>query len=100
MHDAAGQAGAGGLSTQERDAMVASLLGITTERLRTIRRVQGKREQAEPVGRAPRWRWLDDLDDETLFAELRRREVRARAAGRTPVVSPVDRTLRRSRRGR
>jgi hypothetical protein len=86
MGYAADGAGGDGLSAPERDAMVAALLGITTERLRTMRRVQVKREQAagsEPPGsrRAARWRWVDELDDEALFAEVRRREVRARAGG-------------------
>lgn len=105
MSDAADGAGTDGLSEPERDAMVAAVLGITAERLRTMRRVQVKREQAESseplgTGSAPLWRCVDELDDEALFAELRRREVRARAAGRPHPVSPVDRQLRRTVRRR
>lgn len=89
-----------GLSCPERDAMVATLLGITPERLRTIRRVHGKRAgSAKPTGRggteAP-WLKLDRLDDDALFATFRRREVRARAVGRAAVSSPIDRLPRRS----
>ena len=87
-----------GLSCPERDAMVATLLGITPERLRTIRRVHGKRAgSAKPTGRAEaRWQEVDQLDDDALFATFRRREVRARAVGRAALSSPVDRLPRRN----
>jgi len=104
MSDATDRAGDDGLSEQERDAMVASLLGITTDRLRTMRRVHRKRLQAdeepEGGGAPPRWRCVDELDDDALFDEFRRREVRARAAGRPHLASPVDRQLRRTARRR
>ncbi len=85
----------------ERDAMVASLLGITPDRLRTIRRVHSKRLQAngfEPEvdgEEPPRWRCIDQLDDEALAAAVRRREVQARATSRAGVLTPVERTGRR-----
>jgi hypothetical protein len=71
------------LSYPERDAMVATLLGITPERLRTLRRVERKRAgSAKPAGRngneAP-WQRIDRMSDDALFATFRRREVRARA---------------------
>jgi len=104
MSDAADRPGDDGLSEQERDAMVASLLGITPERLRTMRRVHRKRsacegDEVEADGR-PRWRCVDELDDQALFDELRRHEVRARAAGRPHLASPVDRQIRRAVRRR
>jgi len=85
----------------ERDAMVASLLGITPDRLRTIRRVHSKRLQAngfepEVDGEAPRWQCIDQLDDEALFAAVRRREVRARSSTRAAGLAPVERPGRRA----
>ena len=86
----------------ERDAMVASLLGITPDRLRTIRRVHSKRLQAngfEPEidgGAPPRWQCIDQLDDEALVAAVRQREVQARSTSRGVVLAPVERTGRRS----
>ncbi|HEX4903768.1 MAG TPA: hypothetical protein VFV42_13200, partial [Acidimicrobiales bacterium] len=85
----------------ERDAMVASLLGITPDRLRTIRRVHSKRLQANGFehdgdgGAPPRWQCIDQLDDEALVAAVRRREVQARAAVRAAVLAPVERAGRR-----
>lgn len=71
------------LSYPERDAMVATLLGITPERLRTIRRVHRKRAgSAKPGGRGgpeARWQRIDQLSDDALFATFRRREMRSRA---------------------
>lgn len=104
MSKAAAHPGDGdGLTGNERDAMVASLLGITPDRLRTIRRVHSKRVQddgcTEPTtagGRARWWQCVDQLDDDALFAAVRRREVRARVASRAAVLSPVDRTGRRA----
>lgn len=87
-------------SCPERDAMVATLLGITPDRLRTLRRVQRKRAGgAKPAGRveAP-WQRVDQLDDDALFATFRRQEVRARAVSRASIASPIDRPLRRSTR--
>jgi hypothetical protein len=89
----------GGLSCPERDAMVAALVGITPERLRTIRRVQRKRAGGpQPPGRGieARWQRLDELSDDALFATFRRHEVRARAVARAGITSPVDRIPRRS----
>ena len=89
-----------GLSCPERDAMVATLLGMTPERLRTLRRVQRKRAgTAKPASRveAP-WQRVDQLDDDALFATFRQREVRARAVGRASIASPIDRPLRRTGR--
>jgi hypothetical protein len=89
-----------GLSCPERDAMVATLLGITPERLRTIRRVHRKRAgSAKPTGRTDlqaQWQRIDQLSDDALFATFRRREVRARAVALAGIASPVDRTPRRS----
>ena len=81
--------------------MVASLLGITPERLRTIRRVHSKRaDSSSPVGgaagRAGWWQCVDQLGDDELFAVFRRREVRARQISRGAVASPIDRLPRRS----
>lgn len=80
--------------------MVATLLGITPERLRTIRRVHRKRmDGAKPTGRgglAARWQRVDQLDDDALFAALRRSEMRARAVERASIASPVDRGPRRT----
>lgn len=75
-----------GLSEPERDAMVASLLGITPERLRTIRRVHRKRVgSGAPAGvRAGWWQCVDQLDDAELFDVFRQREVRARRISRSP----------------
>ena len=84
----------------ERDAMVASLLGITPDRLRTIRRVHSKRLQANGFapevadGAPPRWQCIDQLDDEALAAAVRRREVQARAT-RAAVLAPIERPGRR-----
>ncbi|HEY1117362.1 MAG TPA: hypothetical protein VGE43_06635 [Acidimicrobiales bacterium] len=89
-----------GLSCQERDAMVATLLGMTPDRLRTIRRVHDKRAgSSKPTGRAgteARWQRIDRLDDDALYAAFRMREVRARSVARTSIASPVDRVPRRS----
>lgn len=89
MSKATAHPGADGLTGQERDAMVASLLGITPDRLRTIRRVHSKRVQAdgctEPAaagGRAGWWQSVDQLDDDALFDAVRRREVRSRTVTR------------------
>lgn len=83
MHDAADRAGSEGLSGQERDAMVASLLGITPDRLRTMRRLQMKRSRGDAqVVRDHRWQVVDQLDDRDLFDAVRRREVRARTVAR------------------
>ena len=86
--------------------MVASLLGITPDRLRTMRRVQSKRaqdcgpadaEQAGPRrGGARWWQCVDQLDDAALFDAVRRREVRARVAAPPRLSSPIDRTGRRA----
>jgi len=84
--------------------MVASLLGITPDRLRTIRRVASKRAQDDtrsepssaPTGKARWWQCVDQLDDDALFAAVRRREVRSRVTSRAAVLSPVDRTGRRA----
>lgn len=78
-----------GLSGPERDAMVAALLGITPDRLRTIRRVHRKRaDGVTPFGgggrRAEWWQCVDQLDDDELFAAFRRREARARRLSRPP----------------
>jgi hypothetical protein len=104
MSKAAAHPGDGdGLTGQERDAMVASLLGITPDRLRTIRRVHSKRVQDDgrteqgTEGESSRW-WqcVDQLDDDALFAAVRRREVRARVASRAGLLPPLDRTGRRA----
>jgi hypothetical protein len=87
-----------GLSCPERDAMVAALLGITPDRLRTIRRVHSKRAaSSKPPGTGSRW-WqcVDQLDDDALFAAVRRREVRARAVGGVGAALPIDRRPRRA----
>lgn len=79
--------------------MVASLLGITPERLRTIRRVHRKRAAGTKPpggGAAPWWQCVDQLDDDALFAVFREREVRARRMGRGALASPIDRRARRS----
>lgn len=80
--------------------MVATLLGITPDRLRTMRRVHRKRAgSAKPAGRGgtdARWLRLDQMDDDALFATFRQREVRARAVARAGIASPVDRLPRRS----
>lgn len=86
------------LSCPERDAMVASLLGITPDRLRTIRRVHRKRTgSARPAGGEARW-WqcVDQLDDDALFDVFRRRELRAQRMGRVGIASLVDGRPRRS----
>lgn len=78
--------------------MVAALLGITPDRLRTIRRVHRKRvASSKPAGAAARW-WqcVDQLDDDALFAAVRRREVRARAVGGVGTAPPIDRRPRRA----
>lgn len=100
MHDAAHDAGGRRLSEQERDAMVAALLGVTAERLRTMRRVHGKRGPVEGGGPAPRWRCIDELDDHALHDALRRHELRARTAGRSSLAPPGDRPRRRTARPR
>lgn len=88
MSDADRPGDGDGLSDPERDAMKASLLGITPERLRTIRRVQRKRaDSATPLGgggRAAWWQCVEQLDDDELFAAFRQREVRARRLSRPP----------------
>ncbi len=85
-----------GTSCPERDAMVATLLGITPERLRTMRRVQRKRSGTGRPGvrgdAEARWQRVDHLDDEILFATFRQREVRARAG----IAAPIGQTSRRS----
>lgn len=78
--------------------MVAVLLGITPDRLRTIRRVHRKRTAgSNPPAAASRW-WqcVDQLDDDALFAAVRRREVRARAVGGVGTAPPIDRRPRRA----
>src|SRR3546814_16739948 len=89
-----------GLSWPERDVLVASVRGMTPDRLRTIRRVRDKRagssEPTGPSGAQARWQRIDLLDDDALFAAFRRREVRARNVVRTSIASPVDRVPRRS----
>lgn len=91
MSEAADRAGrSDGLSGQERDAMVASLLGITPDRLRTMRRLQSKRSRGDArVGRGHRWQAVDQLDDRDLFDAVRRREVRARAVAPRRFTSPA-----------
>ena len=87
-----------GLNCPERDAMVAALLGITPDRLRTIRRLHRKRvASAGPSGTSSRW-WqcVDQLDDDALFAAVRRREVRARTVGGVGTAPPIDRRPRRA----
>jgi hypothetical protein len=98
MSDPADRAGCSdGLSGQERDAMVASLLGITPDRLRTMRRLQSKRAPGDArFVRPHRWQAVDQLDDGDLFDAVRRREVRARAVASPRFASPVDRTGRRA----
>ena len=86
MSDADRPGDGDGLSGPERDAMVASLLGITPERLRTIRRVHRKRVGSDAPGgvRARWWQCVDQLDDDELFDVFRQREVRARRISRSP----------------
>lgn len=99
MSDADRSGDEGGLSCPERDAMVAALVGITPDRLRTIRRVQRKRAGgAQPSSRptASRWQRIDELSDDALFATFRRHEVRARAVARSAITSPVGRLPHRS----
>jgi hypothetical protein len=106
MHDAADRAGDQGLAAVERDAMVASLLGITPDRLRTMRRVHSKRvacgndlDVTERPGAArarDRWLQIDRLDDEALCAAMRRREALGCGPAQPPVVASIDRTGRRS----
>jgi len=102
MDDAADRGGDDGLSGPERDAMVASLLGITPDRLRTMRRVHSKRAEAGGDGPEgpPRWRCVDELDDDALFHAFRQREVRTRAAARPHLDAPLDRQRRRAVRRR
>lgn len=89
-----------GLSCPERDAMVATLLGMTPDRLRTIRRVHDKRagtsKPTDRSGTEARWQRIDQLDDDALFAAFRMHEVRARNVVRTSIASAVDRMPRRS----
>lgn len=87
-----------GLSCPERDAMVAALLGITPDRLRTIRRVHRKRagSAAQGAGSSRWWQCVDQLDDDALHAVFRRREVRARAVGGVGIAPPIERRPRRS----
>lgn len=88
-----------GLSCPERDAMVATLLGITPDRLRTIRRVHRKRAGSAKPGRSgppAQWQRIDQLSDDALFATFRRREVRARAVALAGIASPIDRLPRRN----
>jgi hypothetical protein len=89
----------GGLSSPERDAMVAALVGVSPDRLRTIRRVQRKRADGAPPSSwatAAHWQRIDELSDDALFATFRRHEVRARAVARTAIASPVERLRHRS----
>ena len=84
----------GGLSSPERDAMVAALVGVSPERLRTIRRVQRKRAdggQTSSRVAAAWWQRIDELPDDALFATFRRQEVHARAVARAAIASPVER---------
>jgi hypothetical protein len=80
--------------------MVATLLGMTPDRLRTIRRVHDKRagssKPTDSSGTEARWQRIDQLDDDALFAAFRMHEVRARNVVRTSIASAVDRMPRRS----
>ena len=80
--------------------MVATLLGITPERLRTIRRVHRKRAgSAKPASRSgpqAQWERIDQLSDDALHATFRSLEVRARAVALAGLASPVDRPPRRN----
>ena len=80
--------------------MVASLLGITPERLRTLRRVHRKRTASATALRRGRgaewWQCVDRLDDDELFAAFRRREVRARRISRVGAAAAIDRLPRLS----
>lgn len=86
------------LSCPERDAMVASLLGITPERLRTIRRVHHKRVGEAPARGGAAWWWqcVDQLDDDALFATFRQREIRVRRMGGAGTAAAIERRPRRS----
>lgn len=96
MSDADRPGDGDGLGCPERDAMVAALLGITPDRLRTIRRVHRKRvASAAPSGRSRWWQCVDQLDDDALHAAFRRREVQARTVGGAGIVPPLDRRPRR-----
>lgn len=99
MSDADRPGDGGELTCPERDAMVATLVGITPERLRTIRRVQRKRaggDKPSSRGTEARWQRIDELSDDALFATFRRHEVRARAVARAGITSPIDRVPRRT----
>lgn len=92
MTDADRPEDGGGLSFPERDAMVAALVGVSPDRLRTIRRVQRKRTGgAQPRKAEARWQRIDELSDDALFATFRRHEARARAVARAAIASPVER---------
>lgn len=81
-----------GLSCPERDAIVASLLGITPERLRTMRRVHRKRADGPSPGGTRWWQRIDQLGDDELFATFRQRELRARRLSRPPAGRPRSTT--------
>jgi hypothetical protein len=98
MNDADRPQDEDGLSCPERDAMVAALLGITPDRLRTIRRVHRKRAaSSKPSGASSRW-WqcVDQLDDDALHAAFRRRELRTRTVGGVGIAPPIERRPRRT----
>lgn len=83
----------------ERDLHIAWLLGLTPDRVRTMRRVLAKcaaagrtdpEAVARRVGLRPKlyrcWQRLEDLDDEALAQEMRGVQALGRRKGSAPVI--------------